>query len=316
HCFALFICIVVFLYLYVFSNTNDDFNPFLRYGEFLTIFLYAWKCVPLFINLPVCLFEFIGLICFNSFKDQVTLKVEPKTAPFICFRIVTRGNYPRLVKDNLKLNIETCRRSGIVNFSFEVVTDNVINLPNLEIVREVVVPKSYTTKTGALFKARALQYCIEPDVNKLKDSDWVVHLDEETLLTVNSVHGILNFVTDGKHQFGQGLITYASGIIVNYLTTLSDSYRVADDCGKQRCQLSLLHKPIFGWKGSYVVTRLNAETKISWDHGKEGSICEDAYFGILAMQAGYSFNFIEGEMLEKSPFTTKDLVHQRKRWLE
>lgn len=57
--------------------------------------------------------------------------------------------------------------------------------------------------SGALFKARALQYCLESAVNMLSDTDWIVHLDEETLVTESSVRGILNFVMDGKHQFGQ-----------------------------------------------------------------------------------------------------------------
>ena len=47
-------------------------------------------------------------------------------------------------------------------------------------------------------------------VNILKDSDWIVHLDEETILTEGSVKGILNFISEGKHQFGQGVITYVN----------------------------------------------------------------------------------------------------------
>lgn len=35
-----------------------------------------------------------------------------------------------------------------------------------------------------------------------------------------------------------------------------------------------------------------------------------------AYQHGYSFNFVEGEMWEKSPFTLWDFVQQRKRWLQ
>lgn len=31
---------------------------------------------------------------------------------------------------------------------------------------------------------------------------------------------------------------------------------------------------------------------------------------------GYSFNFIEGEMWEKSPFTLWDFIQQRKRWIQ
>lgn len=45
----------------------------------------------------------------------------------------------------------------------------------------------FSTKNGAKFKARALQFCLEDDVNILRDEDWIVHLDEETLLSENAV---------------------------------------------------------------------------------------------------------------------------------
>jgi egghead protein (zeste-white 4 protein) len=62
---------------------------------------------------------------------------------------------------------------------------------------------------------------------------------------------------DGKHQFGQGLITYANEDVVNWVTTLADSFRVADDMGKLQLQFSMFHKPLFSWKGSYVVTQVS-----------------------------------------------------------
>ncbi len=142
-------------------------------------------------------------------------------------------------------------------------------------MQETVVPTSYLPKSGAMFKSRALQYCLEDDVNKLSDDDWIVHLDEETLLTDNSVRGILNFICSGDgHDFGQGLITYGHAparlhswtkAIQNRICTVADSFRAADDMGKLRCQFRIFHKPLFGWKGSYVVTRVSAaETNLSW----------------------------------------------------
>ena len=70
---------------------------------------------------------------------------------------------------------------------------------------ETIVDSTYKTKSGALNKARALQFCLEEDKNFLNDEDWIVHLDEETLLTESSIRGILNFITAGKHSFGQGM---------------------------------------------------------------------------------------------------------------
>jgi hypothetical protein len=64
-----------------------------------------------------------------------------------------------------------------------------------------------------------------------------------------------------------GLITYASNAphfksflktIQNRICTVADSFRVSDDMGKLRCQLTYLNKPVFGWKGSYVVCKVGA----------------------------------------------------------
>ena len=88
----------------------------------------------------------------------------------------------------------------------QVVTDKTINLKEEKRVIETVVNSTYKPKSGALNKARALQFCLEEDTNILKDDDWIVHLDEETLLTESSVRGILNFINSGKHSFGQGMI--------------------------------------------------------------------------------------------------------------
>uniref|UniRef100_A0A915MXH9 Beta-1,4-mannosyltransferase bre-3 n=1 Tax=Meloidogyne javanica TaxID=6303 RepID=A0A915MXH9_MELJA len=298
-----------------FEDFGEEFNPIERYGTIVTILLYLIRLVSLLV-LPQCICNSLGLVLFNGFKDKIKLKSTPLFAPFICFRVVTKGNFPELVKMNLEKNLQTCHEAGLESFIFEVVTDKSVNLPHCNRVREVVVPLDYRTKTGAKFKSRALQYCLEDKVNIFGDDDWIVHLDEETLLSVNSLNGILNFCEDGKHHFGQGVITYAQGEIVNWLTTLSDSFRVADDMGKLRFQFKVFHKPLFGWKGSFVVTNAGAEKKVSFDHGPEGSIAEDCFFSMVAFRDGYSFDFIEGEMHEKSPFTFWDFLQQRRRWLQ
>lgn len=135
-------------------------------------------------------------------------------------------------------------------------------------------------------------------------------------MTRASILGIIEFIVDGRHQFGQGMITYANEKIVNWLTTLADTFRVAEDMGKLRMQFYLFHKPLFSWKGSYVVTQFAAERDVSFDNGLDGAVAEDCYFAMVAFSKGYSFNFIQGEMWEKSPFTLMDFLQQRKRWLQ
>ncbi|XP_050297691.1 beta-1,4-mannosyltransferase egh-like isoform X2 [Anthonomus grandis grandis] len=315
HCLLLLFILSVMEYSTLTGGLMVSANPWQKYGFFFTLLLYMFRIV-VFLALPQALFNFVGLLVYNAFSDKVTLKSSPLLSPLICIRVVTRGDYPELVKRNVERNLKTCLATGLENFYIEVVSDNSICLSENHRIRELVVPKKYKTKSGALYKSRALQYCLEEKVNILSKNDWIVHLDEETILTPNCIKGILNFAFDSKYHIGQGLITYANEEIVNWITTLADGFRVADDMGKLRLQFNAFHKPLFSFKGSYVVIQYDTEKAVSFDNGPDGSIAEDCYFAIKASSMGYTFNFIDGEMWEKSPFTIKDFIQQRKRWLQ
>ena len=197
----------------------------------------------------------------NTFPSVPVLKQPKAKIPFMCFRVVTRGLYPELVRKNVERNIQTCYKVGLDNFKFEVVTDNVLHLQKSALVRELVVPPSYVTKNNSLFKARALQYCNEPEVNILSNDDWVVHLDEETLLTEASTIGLANFASEKHGDIGQGVISYANEEIVNWWTTLADSVRVSVDMGMMRFSFRKLGCPLMGFKGSYIIAKESVEKR-------------------------------------------------------
>ena len=326
-CLTLLSWIAAFATFSVKSSALDD--PFTLYGLFPALALIAVRLLP-FLALPQTLCNFFGLVRWPWRKrGAVRLKTTPLLAPFVCFRVVTRGLYPKLVEETIAKNLQTIREVKFENFMFEIVVDSkslaLTAFKANDKVKEVVVPDAYEPKSGAKFKSRALQYCLEDGVNGLEDDHWIVHLDEETLLTPDSVRGIVNFVSDGRSDFGQGLIIYeAVGFgtrwtrLQNWACTVADAFRVADDLGKMRTQLKLFRRPIFSWKGSYVVTRCGAEKKVGFDNGPEGSKAEDCYFAILAIDQhpDLKFDFIEGEMREKSPFSFKDFFKQRQRWMQ
>ena len=79
--------------------------------------------------------------------------------------------------------------------------------------------------------AQEILFFLQPSVNVLNDEDWIVHLDEETILTPESVKGVFNFAARGDLHFGQGIITYVNLGIENLFITLGDSIRVANDYG-------------------------------------------------------------------------------------
>ena len=294
---------------------QSTLDPVKDYGLGITILLYTFRLITL-LPVPLCVGHACGLLVYNIYSKAGSLNVSPLAAPFICIRVVTRGDFPELIRQNVQRNINTCLDLGLVKFIIEVVTDKHIVLPDNPRVRLIVVPSDYRTKTNSLYKSRALQYALEGEINILNDMDWIVHLDEETLLTESSIYGIINFIVDGKHHIGQGMVTYANEHVVNWITTLADSYRVGVDLGLLRFTLRKFHRPLCIFKGSFVVCQAGVERKVSFDNGLEGSIAEDTYFALSAMSQGYTFDWVEGEMWEKSPFTFWDFLQQRKRWLQ
>lgn len=313
----LFIIIVIFMFLAggIGPDRLAGLDPFVTYGTWATVVLYVLRFLT-FVPMPQAIFNFLGLLFFNTHPQKPKLKTSTLFGPFICFRIVTKGTFPELVRKNAQRNIDICSRIGLDNYIVEVVTDMAVNLPKSPRLREIIVPTSYQSKNCTLYKARALNYCLEPGVNMLADNDWIIHLDEETLVTEASVIGIVNFINEGKYNFGQGVITYANEEIVSWITTMADLVRVGMDFGMIRFTLKYLHRPVFSWKGSFIVSNAGIERQITYDFGLEGSIAEDCFFALTAWKEGHKFGFVEGEMWEKSTFSAIDYIYQRKRWVQ
>jgi egghead protein (zeste-white 4 protein) len=187
---------------------------------------------------------------------------------------------------------------------------------------EVVCPSTFKCSSGAKYKARALHYAILN--SRASDTDWIIHLDEETRFDIDTVkhtlaHCVHNdmLVSHGKQVFGdigQGVILYgANKEIDNYITTLADSFRVSDDLGKFRLQF-YTKRPWIGMHGSFVVCPNAVEKHIGFDHGMPGSITEDAYFALVAWERGVKFAWVDTYMYEQSPFSIYDFIMQRRRW--
>ncbi|CEL98094.1 unnamed protein product [Vitrella brassicaformis CCMP3155] len=230
----------------------------------------------------------------------------------ISYRVVTRGTNPSLVADVAKRNIPLLREKATMPFIYEVATDRPLNLAchlsELGIgagghdaegglaVNEIVVPDSYKPPGGA-------------------EGDIVVHLDEETLLTHSCVAGIEEFVRADASRVGSGTIAYGQDVIVNPWLTMADSLRVTDDYCKMRLFFSSF-KPLIGMKGSFVVCPVAVERRVTWDHGRDGSITEDTTFALKAVGEGVRFGWVKGVMREKSPFGIVDFMKQRRRWFQ
>lgn len=77
-------------------------------------------------------------------------------------------------------------------------------------IEQVNVPSTFAPPK-ALYKARALEYFRQHQ--ELTDDDWVLHLDEETLVDEHCIQTCITFIENTSYEFGQGIILYNT---VNY----------------------------------------------------------------------------------------------------
>lgn len=285
-----------------------------------------------FIGFPIVssLIALAGMLVFGAPRDlrpDRDWRWNPDFRLIVAY--VSRGNQPEV------LHRATSQSQAVLDqlavyYEIEVVTDveiapeNHLRQTGGEIIYHVV-PKDYQTSRGARYKARALQYLLEQRNTRLQARDdseniWVLHMDEESVLTPEAILGIQDHIakydlrtTDGA--IGQGEILYNSLNYGDNLWTSSiDAARTGGDLGQFRMQYKALHKPLVGMHGSYVLTPAKIERETTWDVGGHGSITEDSYFALLAMERGVKFDWVEGFIREQSPFTVFDIVRQRRRW--
>lgn len=237
---------------------------------------------------------------------------------------VSKGNNVEALKRSVTSTYELLK-SLKVNFKIEVVTDLLVRNQLRGFCEKIYfykVPLYYQTDKGAKYKARALHFALGKrrlhSLNENLENMWIFHLDEESLMTPQVVAGIMKFINNHSHDkiIGQGEIKYnAYHYFDNLLIGAIDSVRTGDDLGRFRFQFKLLGMPLSGMHGSFMLVPAKIEHEIGFDLGGNGSITEDAYFALKASEQGYKFGWVDGFIREQSPFTIKDLIKQRRRWL-
>ena len=108
--------IIVFIYITLEHRAKEDVIS--TYGTVLTTILVIIRLVNL-LALPQLLLNFVSLLMFETFPENVKLKISPQSAPFFMVRVVTRGLYPKLVGKTVSKNLETLISVGCENFGIE-----------------------------------------------------------------------------------------------------------------------------------------------------------------------------------------------------
>jgi egghead protein (zeste-white 4 protein) len=181
----------------------------------------------------------------------------------------------------------------------------------------VVVPTSYRTKKGSRYKCRALEFATEKRDSYGENTRefWVFHLDEESMVTRQSMESIMNYMLDPMSPpIAEGPIIYPRLLIeVNPICRVVESLRpyICYDCVSMFDGRKL---PIH-MHGSNLLVRSDIESEMGWDTGNPAS--EDQRFGQEAwLKYGPTvFGWHGGMIEEQPPISVGQMIKQRRRWL-
>ena len=90
-------------------------------------------------------------------------------------------------------------------------------------------------------------------------------MDEESTTDGESLRHCIEFIRYTPHHFGQGIILYnGEGFWDNWYFTVADGIRVGDDLARFHFQNSVIHRPVFGVHGSFLMTNGEMENECTW----------------------------------------------------
>lgn len=145
------------------------------------------------------------------------------------------------------------------------------------------VPSSYTPRV-ARHKARSLEWF---RVNmRLQDDDWVLHIDEETVIDEYLIRKCIEIITKQDHdEIGTGVIHYnIEGYWSSIVPTIGDLSRVQDDWGRCQWFANCPHRAALGIHGSFFLSSGKAENAVTW---QTAHLTEDYWFLLGAMKKGF-----------------------------
>jgi len=228
--------------------------------------------------------------------------------PKLIFQITTKGNIP-IVQNSVDRINTVCKDIGYEKFELWVVTDAEEQFQNC---RTIIVPPQYSC--NALYKGRALQYAVELRREEGKNTEEVsvFHLDDESLITKQTLCSVLTYLEDNPKPISEGLIIYPLKQKEKIrFPHLIDTFRPF--CCYECLEFMNTGKPAF-IHGSNLLIRSDIEEEVGWQNGK--TLAEDTLFAIQAKKkfGPEAFGWHGGVVEEQSPHNVRDLLKQRKRW--
>ncbi len=255
------------------------------------------------------LFTFIGFLAVKEEDFALQRRSQSKDYKVI-FQITSRGFNVDAVRRSVE-SLKYWARKYLKDYEIWLVTEPDALIDYIDGVKVIKVPSDFRTNNNTKFKARALEYARLLRKPYARDDVWVYLMDEESVVGEDTILGIIDFIENNRGEIGQGLIVYSNLYGKNLLASLADSIRSSGDVSLYYFQIMT---SFVSWMhGSHVLIRSDIEASIGWDFGTTWG--EDSLFGLEAQRRGYRIRWLKGRLYEQSPFTIRDFLKQRRRWV-
>jgi egghead protein (zeste-white 4 protein) len=251
--------------------------------------------------------------------------------PWMKFQVTTRGGHPEIVERTVAGVIDAVSPHPWLahRVSVEVITESAEEAAALPVrfagapcpVDALCLPASYRTPHGTGLKARALHYMVErrrDGWNARPGRTFIVHLDEETLVTGDHLLVLVDYLSADPRPVSQGPILYPlEWGNTPWMCRAMESLR---PFGCSECARVMSNPPPPHLHGSNLVVDEEVEDAIGWDFGTidgQPYIAEDLLFGLraYALLGREGFGWHGATMLEQPPLSVYWAVQQRLRWV-
>jgi hypothetical protein len=257
---------------------------------------------------------------FTGRSDRLLVVIVPT--------LLARRNLPALQRVLLSLLINLPQHFS--RFHIDIITEGDVDHEPLrqwmdtigklaDPIRIVNVPVEYTTPNGARFKTRANQFAMEARRLAAENTEecYIYHLDDDTHIGKDTAASLAEFIElDGdRFYLAQGILTFPHELTTSRFCRLADSIRPADDLTRFAFFTGAMGTPLGGLHGEHLIVRADVEDEIGWDF--PNTVIEDAYFAIeFSMRYPRRSTMLNSYSYGASPATVRDLLRQRRRWIE
>ena len=257
--------------------------------------------------------------------------LQRRELPYLKFQVTTKGGALPVVERSLRVLESVVDNNPWLRdrVSAEVITERENEVAHLRQAFDgsvleltaVLLPPDYSTPNGTRLKARALHYLVEQRLagfNAKPGKTFIVHLDEETVVTEPHVMVLLEYLSNDPKPLSQGPILYPlEWAQTPWICRAIESTR---PFGCAECARVMQHPPPPHLHGSNLVVEEGVENHVGWDFGTldgQPFVAEDLLFGLraYALLGEETFGWHGATMLEQPPLSLFWAIQQRLRWV-